>query len=187
MLSAAGSAGLHLRVLYQSTLEVEARMVQTLESDLSKIGVSVTGVPASPADFYNRYLEVPSVARAGGWDMTLSQWLPDWYGDAAYSFFFPLFDGPAAFPPQGSNFGLYDDPRTAHLIQRAASSGSSEAAAGLWAEADRLVMADAVIYPITSPADPVYHAAQVHNPVFVPNLFQYDPTNVWLSPSKNGP
>jgi peptide/nickel transport system substrate-binding protein len=47
-------------------------------------------------------------------------------------------------------------------------------------------MADAAIFPITSPAVPVYHAVQVHNTVFVPNLFQYDPTNVWLTPLRNG-
>jgi peptide/nickel transport system substrate-binding protein len=47
-------------------------------------------------------------------------------------------------------------------------------------------MADAAIFPITSPTQPVYHATQVHNTVFVSNIFQYDPTNVWLTPSLNG-
>ena len=47
-------------------------------------------------------------------------------------------------------------------------------------------MADAAVFPITSPNNPVYHANQVHNAVYVPNLFQYDPTNVWLTPSANG-
>jgi peptide/nickel transport system substrate-binding protein len=32
----------------------------------------------------------------------------------------------------------------------------------------------------------VYHATQVHNAVFIPNLNQFDPTNVWLTPSLNG-
>ena len=118
--------------------------------------------------------------------MALSQWLPDWYGDAAYAFFFPLFGGPAAYPPDGSNFGLYSDQRTDRLIQQARAAQSPSEAASLWAQADAQVMADAAIFPITSPNDPVYHAAQVHNTVFVPNLFQYDPTNVWLTPSKNG-
>ena len=186
LLRSAGAANLHLNVLYQSGLDFEARMVQTLEADLGKIGVSVTGVPASSTDFYTRYLEVPSVARSGVWDMALSQWLPDWYGNAAVSFFVPLFAGAAAYPPDGSNFGLYSDPRTDRLIQQASAAQSASQAASLWAQADAQVMADAAIFPITSPNDPVYHAAQVHNAVFVPNLFQYDPTNVWLAPSKNG-
>lgn len=186
MLRAASAPNLHLKVLYQSGLDFEARMVQSLEADLGKIGVSVTGVPTASADFYSRYLEVPSVARTGVWDIALSQWLPDWYGDAAYSFFFPLFGGPAAYPPDGSNFGLYNDQRTDRLIQQARAAQSPSEAASLWAQADAQVMADAAIFPITSPNDPVYHAAQVHNTVFVPNLFQYDPTNVWLTRSKNG-
>ena len=47
-------------------------------------------------------------------------------------------------------------------------------------------MADAAIFPITSPTSPNYHASQVHNAVYVPQLFQFDPTNVWLTPSLNG-
>lgn len=186
MLRAAGASKLRVKVLYQSSLDFETRMVQTIASDLDKVGITVIPVPATSTDFYSKYLEVPSAARTGVWDLALSQWLPDWYGNAAYSFFFPLFSGAGAYPPQGSNFGLYDDPTTDRLIMRAGTSASESRAASLWAQADKQVMTDAAIFPITSPTDPVYHAAQVHNTVFIPNLFQYDPTNVWLTPSSNG-
>ncbi|HWE56744.1 MAG TPA: ABC transporter substrate-binding protein [Acidimicrobiales bacterium] len=186
LLAAAGQSHLHLKVLYQSSLGFEVSMFQTLQSDLGKAGITVTGVGVPSADFYTKYLEVPSVAKGGVWDLALAQWLPDWYGNAALSFFEPLFAGSPAFPPNGSDFGFYDDPTTDSLIQQASSATSTSQATALWAQADQQVMKDAAIFPITSPTQPVYHADQVHNAVYVPNLFQFDPTNVWLTPSANG-
>jgi len=187
MLSAAlPGAHLTLKVLYQSALGYEVNMFQTLQSDLTKVGIAVTGVPSTSSDFYTKFLEVPSVAHGGVWDIALANWLPDWYGNAALSFFEPLFAGAPSFPPAGSDFGFYDDSKTDQLIQEASTATSSTQASSLWAQADAQVMSDAAIFPITSPTQPVYHATQVHNAVFVPQLFQFDPTNVWLTPSVNG-
>jgi peptide/nickel transport system substrate-binding protein len=186
MLSAAHSGQLHLKVLYQSAFDYEVKMFQTLQSDLGKVGVSVTGVGVPSADFYTQYLEKPDVAHRGVWDLALANWFPDWYGNGALSFFNPLFSGEPSFPPVGSNFGFYNDPKTNNLIQQAATAKTIGDAAGIWAQADAQVMADAAIFPITSPTSPNYHASQVHNAIFVPNLFQFDPTNVWLTPSQNG-
>lgn len=188
MLASALPAGthLHLKVLYQASLGFEVSMFQTLQSDLAKAGITVTGVSAPSADFYTKYLEVPSVAKGGTWDLALAQWLPDWYGNAALSFFEPLFAGQPAFPPSGSNFGFYDSPKVNSLIDQASAATSTSQAATLWSQADRQVMTDAAMFPITSPTNPVFHANQVHNAVYVPNLYQFDPTNVWLSPGVNG-
>ena len=155
-------------------------------ADLCKVGSKVTGVGVPSADFYTKYLEVPSVAKAGTWDLALANWFPDWYGNAAASFFQPLFAGTPAFPPNGSNFGFYENPAVDSLITKAASAVSTSDAGKLWAQADQMVMADAAIFPITSPSQPVYHASQVHNAVYIANLAQIDPTNVWLTPSQNG-
>lgn len=187
-LAAALPAGehLHLKVLYQTSLGFETSMFQTLQADLGKAGIDVTGVGSPQQDFYTKYLEVPTVAKSGVWDLALAQWFPDWYGNAALSFFGPLFSGSPSFPPAGSNFGFYDNPKTDSLITQAEKAKTASDAASIWAQADRQVMEDAAIFPIVSPTQPVYHADQVHNAVFVPNLFQFDPTNVWLTPSQNG-
>jgi len=172
---------LHLIVLYQSSLDFEVKMFQTLQADLGKAGISVTGRGVPSADFYAKYLEAPHVAETGVWDLALAQWFPDWYGNAALSFFNPLFSGSFSFPPSGSNFGFYNDATTNQLIQEASSATSTSQAEALWAQADQQTMADAAIFPITSPTQPVYHASEVRNAVFVPNILQFDPTNVWLS------
>jgi peptide/nickel transport system substrate-binding protein len=140
----------------------------------------------SSQDFYTKYLEVPSANESGAWDLALAQWFPDWYGNAALSFVGPLFSGAQSFPPNGNNYGFFEDPRVDTLYREATDAMSSEAASQLWQQTDRQIMHDAAFFPITSPTQPVYHANQVHNAIFLPNLFQFDPTNVWLSRSANG-
>ncbi|MGD0933615.1 MAG: ABC transporter substrate-binding protein, partial [Streptosporangiaceae bacterium] len=182
LLSSAGYAsGLSVTLLYRPSSSVSSAVAQAAQSDLAKIGVKakLLGVPS--ADFYTKYLEVPSVAKRGVWDLAVSGWGPDWYGDAALSFFGPLYSGPAAYPPVGSNFGFYNNPSVTALIGQAATSASASAAATVWAQADQKVMQDAPFYPITQPLQPLYHASYVHNAVYVPAIQQFDPTNVWLS------
>jgi peptide/nickel transport system substrate-binding protein len=182
MLAAAGYPnGFTVKFLYRPTSSLSTKMFQTIQADWAKIGIKVTGLGVPAADFYAKYLVVPSVAKRGVWDVSLAGWGPDWYGDGATSFFKPLFYGPASFPPTGSNFGFYNNPAVTSLVTQAASQGDATTAATLWAQLDQMVMKDAPIYPITDPLQPLYHASYVHNAVYVPAIQQFDPTNVWLS------
>ncbi len=187
LLSQAGFPnGLTLKFLYRNASEGSSKTFQTIQQDLSKVGIKVVGVPSPNADFYTKYLEVPSVARRGVWDLSLAGWGSDWYGNAALSFFNPLFSGTAAYPPVGSNFGLYNDPTTNEIITRAAQAQTESQARTMWANADQQVMKDDPFYPITQPNQPNYHASQVHGAVYVPAIQNFDPTNVWLSADKQG-
>ena len=136
--------------------------------------------------FYVKYLQVPSVAQRGVWDVSLAGWGADWYGNAAVSFFNPLFSGQPSFPPVGSNFGLYNSPAANALIAQAVAAPTADAAAALWAKADAQVMADAAFYPLTNNKQANYHASQVNNAVYIPSLQNFDPTNVWLTKDKQG-
>ena len=173
--------GLTLKMLYRPQETTSLKMFQTIQADLSKIGVTVKGVGVPTADFYVKYLEVPSVAKRGVWDISLSGWGPDWYGDAATSFFKPLLYGAPSYPPQGSNFGFYNNPTVSSLITKASAQANVSTAGQLWAQVDQAVMKDAPIFPIVQPLWPAYHATYVHNAVYVPALQNFDPTNVWLS------
>jgi peptide/nickel transport system substrate-binding protein len=187
MLAAAGFPnGLTLKFLYRNASEGSSKAFQTVQQDLSKIGVKVVGVPSPNADFYTKYLQVPSVAQRGVWDLSLAGWGADWYGNAALSFFNPLFSGQPSFPPVGSNFGLYENPATNALIQQAATAKTKDEATDLWGKADEQVMKDAPFFPITNPVQANYRAAQVNNAIFVPAIQNFDPTNVWLSKDKQG-
>jgi peptide/nickel transport system substrate-binding protein len=186
LLAEAGYPHLTLKFLYRNATEGSSKTFQTVQQDLTKAGITVVGVPSPNADFYVKYLQVPDVARRGVWDVSLAGWGADWYGNAALSFFNPLFSGPPSYPPVGSNFGLYNDPETNSLIQQAATAETQDQAADLWAKADARVMDQAAFYPLTNGKQANYHAAQVHNAVYVPSMQNYDPTNVWLSKDKQG-
>jgi peptide/nickel transport system substrate-binding protein len=181
MLAAAGYPnGLTVTLLYRPTT-AQVAIAQATQSDLAKIGVNVKLLQVPAADFYTKYLQQQSVAKRGVWDIAAEGWGPDWYGDAALSYFGPLFSGPASYPPVGSNYGYYNNPAVTALIGQAATASSKSAAATMWAQADQKVMQDAAIFPITAQMQPLYHASYVHNAVFVPAIQQFDPTNVWLS------
>ncbi|MFC5265410.1 ABC transporter substrate-binding protein [Kribbella qitaiheensis] len=187
MLAAAGFPnGLTLKFLYRNASEGSSKTFQTVQQDLSKIGIKVVGVPSPNADFYTKYLQVPTVAQRGVWDLSLAGWGADWYGNAALSFFAPLFAGSKAFPPIGSNFGLYDSAATNALILQAATAKTTDESTALWAQADEQVMKDAPFFPITNPIQANYRATQVHNAIYIPAIQNFDPTNVWLSKDKQG-
>ncbi|MGH3455795.1 MAG: ABC transporter substrate-binding protein, partial [Nocardioidaceae bacterium] len=187
LLAAAGHPdGLTLKFLYRNSSEGNQKAFATVQQDLADVGIKVVGVQVPNADFYTKYLQVPDAARRGTWDLALAGWAPDWYGNAALSFFKPLFSGQPSYPPFGSDFGLYSSPRTNALIGQAAMAPDESQAAKSWAQADAQVMADAVFFPITEPKQPNYHASQVHNAVFVPAFQNFDPTNVWLDADAQG-
>src|SRR5215472_3727506 len=111
----------------------------------------------------------------------MTGWLPDWQGDAADSFFGPIYSGPPSFPPVGSNFSEYNNPQVNALIKKAASQSDPVAAGKLWAQIDEKVTMDAPTYQITQSLQPLYHSSFVHNAVYLPWIQNFDPTNVWLS------
>jgi ABC-type transport system substrate-binding protein len=143
--------GIKLNVLYRTTSDSAGRTLATLQQDLARVGIAVEAVPSSNADLYAGYLQVPEIAERGVWDLALASWSADWTSDAAVSYFNPLFSGPSSFPPMGSNYGFYNTEATNALIQQATSAISPPDIAAAWSRADRQVMSDAAIYPITNP------------------------------------
>src|SRR5262249_10249651 len=94
LLSAAGYPhGLTLTFLYRTESTLSVKMFQPLQSDLSASGITLKGQAVPSADFSTKYMSAPNTAKTGVWDLSLAGWGPDWYGDAAASFFEPLFFG----------------------------------------------------------------------------------------------
>src|ERR1700744_1485660 len=182
MLAAAGyKSGLNVTMLYRPDSTVSTAIAEATQSDLGKIGVKVKLLSSPSADFYTKYLEVPSVAKRGVWDIAVAGWAPDWYSQGALSFFSPLFSGAAGYPPIGRTFGVYHNPSGTAAINKAAATASASSADQLWVATDETVRNDAPIYPITDQLQPNYHASYVHNAVFITAYQGFDPTNVWLS------
>jgi peptide/nickel transport system substrate-binding protein len=178
--------GFTLKFLYRPASSLSSKIFTTLQQDLGAIGVHLDGVGVPNADFYTKYLQVPSAAKQGVWDLSLAGWGSDWYGDAAVSWFTPLFwgnDGKSgsAYPPNGSDFGFYNSAKVNDLITQASTQTDTAKASELWIEADKQIMQDAAFFPITANNQVTYHSSHVHNTVFVPTFQQIDPANVWLT------
>jgi peptide/nickel transport system substrate-binding protein len=185
LLKTAGVTGMSLKFLYRPSSLTAKKMFQTVQQDLGAVGVKVTGVPAQDADFYTKYLQKPDSAKKGQWDLSLAGWGPDWYGDAALSFFKPLFDG-RVLPPTSSNFGLFNDATVNACIDKASKEKDLAAANTDWGQCDRDVMEKAAIFPILSPNRGHYFPSHVHNTVYSPVIDMADMTNVWLDKNKQG-
>ncbi|GAB2568863.1 ABC transporter substrate-binding protein [Microlunatus antarcticus] len=186
MITASGHEGATVKILYRNASQGSTKVFQSVQQQLTELGLKVEGVAAPNADFYTKYLQQPSVAKRGVWDIAIAGWGADWYGNAALSFFAPLWSGEPSFPPIGSNYGFYANDKTNALIKQATEAKTQDEAAALWAQADQQVMADAAFFPITNPNTANYKATQVNNAVYLPALQQFDPANVWLSSGKQG-
>jgi peptide/nickel transport system substrate-binding protein len=170
-----------MKLLYQASDPVQAKIFQTIQYDLSQVGVTVTGLGVPTADIYTKYLLVPSAAKSGVWDMSEDQLFPTWYGPSFEpTWLFAILDT-AAEAPDGANLALYSNPTVDKLISEALSATSESTLEQLSAQADGIAMSQAVAYPIDSPSFATYYSSRVHNAVFVPSIQAIDPTNVWLS------
>ena len=144
--------GLTLKFLYRNASEGSSKTFQTVQQDLRRSASRSWACRRPDADFYTKYLQVPTAAKRGVWDLSLAGWGADWYGNAALSFFAPLFSGKPSFPPIGSNFGFYDNPAT-NDADRPGRRRPRRARRPppLWAKADQQVMKDARVLPDHQP------------------------------------
>jgi peptide/nickel transport system substrate-binding protein len=192
MLASAGFTASHpltLKYLYRSDSQLSTKGYNNISTQLNALGsVKVVGVATNQADFYGKYLAVPSSssnpspAYKGTWDLAFAGWGPDWFGPSALTFFNPLYQSPGGFPANGgSNFGYFQSSTVNNMINQALSQPTEAEADKIWAQADQQVMKEAAIYPITSPLQIAVHAGYVHNAVFISVFQAFDPANVWLS------
>jgi len=170
------------KFLYQINNPVQVKMFQTIQYELSAVGITVTGEGVPSADIYVKYYETPGPGEQGVWDFGFGQWYPDWYGNNAASFLIDQYQT-SAIPPIGDNFGFESDPVVNSLIAKALVAPTTAAANSLWAKADHQVMEDAAVYMINSPLFATFHPTQVHGAVYLSWIQGIDPTNVWLSPN----
>jgi peptide/nickel transport system substrate-binding protein len=180
MLADAGVSNLKLTFLYRAVSSTSVKMYEDVQNQLAKVGIKVKGLNA-PGQFtiYTKYLQVPDTARRGDWDISLAGWGPDWYGNAALSFFKPLFDG-RELPPNSSDYGLYNNDQVNDLIDRASQAQDEDESNALWAQADKLVISDVAIYPITNPNWGLLHSSATHNTIYVPAFQSFDFANIWI-------
>jgi peptide/nickel transport system substrate-binding protein len=180
MLAAAGYPnGLTLTDAYRNAGNHPA-VFQSVQADLKACGITVNGSPQQQGNYYS-WLSNPANAKAHKWDISEPGWVPDWYGNNGRALVQPLFTAPCVNPT--TNFGCYNSTTTNGLVNKALTATDLTTAANYWHQADMQVMKDAVIVPFTTQNTPWYHSSRVKNAIWNWTNQNYDPTQLWLSPS----
>jgi ABC-type transport system substrate-binding protein len=170
--------GISLRLAHSTVLSIQA---QSLQASIGRAGIIVELVPMTAGDFYGRLLTNPENARRGVWDLALTGWLPDWYGENnGRSVIEPLFDS-RHFGQNTVNFGGYSNPDVDALIDRATTAVSIESAEQAWREAAQRVMEEVAIVPLTEYRMPFAKSRRVRNCTWNGLSPNCDITSVWLS------
>jgi peptide/nickel transport system substrate-binding protein len=185
MLQAAGFGGpgqpkLTLKMLYRPASIANSKDFQTVEANMSAIGVTIDPVTATNADFYQKDLTPGQLAKSSGWDLAEPGWGPDWYPTGNKSLFLAILDG-RNLPPNSSNWGYFNDPKASAIYDQALAAKTLTDATNLWQQADHEVMTQAPVFPITNPNEPMLHNDRVHNCIYIAFVQNCDATNIWLS------
>lgn len=171
--------GLTLKDAYRNAGN-HINVAQSVAQDLKACGIKVQLIPVRQDDYYGTFLNDPKVAAAGKWDISEPGWVPDWFGNNGRSVLQPTLTK-AAFPPAGSNFGFYDNPKFESLVKKALTAKDASTAGTYWSQADKQAMQDAAIVPFMDNQTPLYHSKRTHNAIFTPRTQLYDITNIWIS------
>jgi len=182
MLAAAGYPnGFTIKDVYRNAGDHPA-VAQDIQADLKACGITDKLIPVNQGDYYGKYLNSPSAAQRGVWDISEPGWVPDWYGNNGRAIIEPLFDG-RNYGPNSVDYGDYNNPAVNALIDKALAAPDQNTAATYWHQADMQIMKDAAIVPLQTQKTALYRSSRVQNAVFLPFSQAYDITQVWLSPN----
>jgi peptide/nickel transport system substrate-binding protein len=189
LLAAAGfPAGVRLRLVFRDR-DIHPETAEVVRDALARAGIDVELVPASINKLFSGYFaaavsSTSASEKDNAWDIALTGWEPDWYGNNARTYLQPLLDSRdvPADGDWGSNFGHYRDDRVNRLLESALTCADEARADELFREAEAAALADGAVVPILFAHQYWFHAPRVRNWLPYPVL-NGDLTNLWLAPA----
>ena len=176
-------AGLSLRLGYPiiSSLPLAA---QALQASLARAGFQVHLQPYTQADFWGRLLVNPENARRGEWDLALTNWVPDWFGENnGRTVIEPLFDG-RHFGQNTQNYGGYQNRAVNAAIDRAVTAPATALAERAWRNAAQLLMDDVALVPLSEFKSAWGRSQRLRNCTWAVMGLNCDLSSVWLTNAK---
>jgi peptide/nickel transport system substrate-binding protein len=149
------------------------------QAALARAGITVKLKAVTPAQFYTEFLQKVNNFE---WDFAQPGWCPDWAGNAARTFFSPLFDG-RTIADGSTNYGKWNDKFTNDAIDAALAEPTVEGAATTWAELDTYLIEKAVWAPVMTGKVYNYVGTRVKNYIYFPFSHGADFTNISLEPT----
>jgi peptide/nickel transport system substrate-binding protein len=163
LLAEAGHAhDLQLTLLTQNDPSYLAE-AQALQQGIERAGVRVTLKPEDDDSF------ATDSTNSSSYDLVLSSWQPDFPSPNAN--IQPLFAS-SQIGSGGNNVAHYSSPQADALIAKATATVDPRAAQKTWAQADRRIMQDAPVVPLTFAKQSFLHGSGVQD-FFVPDFPAY--------------
>lgn len=154
LLTAAGAEGLDL-VLVVANDSTSLAQAQALQQGFEKAGVKIT---LKPLD--SNTVTASVTGADTNYDLYLGAWQPDFpspNGNIA-----PLFDS-SQIGSGNYNISRYSNPDVDALIAKATGAVDQAAAATLWAQADKMIMEDAPVIPLTYAKNSFLRGSKLQN------------------------
>ncbi|HWV78571.1 MAG TPA: ABC transporter substrate-binding protein [Isoptericola sp.] len=129
---------------------------QAIEQGLKRAGLTVK-IVSQPSDVWTQ-----TVTQGDGskYDLTLSSWQPDF--PSANGNIQPLFAS-SQIGDGGYNLSRYSNADVDALIEQATQETDPDAAAGIWAQADKAILEDAPVVPLIYTKNSFLHGSKVQN------------------------
>jgi peptide/nickel transport system substrate-binding protein len=164
--------GFATNISYRAERPKERATAESLQQSLAKVGIQLTIKPFPQGDYLKLYAGRPDYARNNGLGLMVNGWGADW--PDGFVFLQQIIDSRVMRTP-GSNYNLSAKiPAVDTLIDEALTTIDVKQREGIWAQADKRVMEEAVILPGIWPRALLYRPPNLHN-VFVADGFQmYD-------------
>ena len=162
LLAQAGFAkGLTIKFSYRATGD-GPKIADAVQSSLSAAGITVKLKQVPTEDYFSNYLQKPSIAASGDWDLAEPGWFPDWEGNSERSYYTPLFDG-RQYGPGSTNYGDYDNAAVNTAADAALKETNPATAAADWNKIDGQIMADAPWVPLVEQNQVNFVSSRVKN------------------------
>lgn len=170
--------GLSLRLVFRDR-DIHPETAEVVKAALARAGIRVELVGVSINELFSEYFAASGVRK--GWDIALTGWEPDWYGNNARTYLQPLFDSRSVVEDGdwGSNFGRYRNEKVNGLLGAALTSADETQAGELFRRMEAEVLHDAAVVPVLFAHQYWFHATTVRNWLPYPVL-NGDLTNLWL-------
>ncbi|KAA8883785.1 ABC transporter substrate-binding protein [Nocardia colli] len=170
--------GLTLRLVFRDR-DIHPETAEAVKVALARAGISVELVGVSINELFTDYFSGSATGKS--WDIALTGWEPDWYGNNARTYLQPLFDsrGVVEDGDWGSNFGRYRNEKVNELLSAALTSADEKRAGELFRRMEAEVLLDAAVVPVLFAHQYWFHATTVRNWLPYPVL-NGDLTNLWL-------
>ncbi|GAA5127339.1 ABC transporter substrate-binding protein [Haloechinothrix salitolerans] len=174
--------GVTLKLVYRNR-DIHPETAVAVQRAMARAGITLELVGVSINELFTDYFSSAAPRHEKEWDLALTGWEPDWYGNNARTYLQPLFDSRAVAEngDWGSNFGRYHSERVNQLLAQALTSADEAHAGELFRQVEETVLADAAIVPILFAHQYWFHSTRVRNWLPYPVL-NGDLTNLWLHP-----